>query len=190
MSTQDSSALMKVLAGILEDAVRALQRIEKKIGDQTKLFNDLTERIGKIEGTINNSVTSLAEKEIPNLERTLTQKINDLGLQNIDEIDTNLDQTIMKLQKSIQILSIQNLVTRIENLATVRSVPTQKVKKEASESEAVEKKESQPVKKAEAKTGAASNPQTAQSQPVKEEAKEPKKQDDESLIKPSSFFGS
>jgi len=180
---------MKVLAGILEDAVRALQRIEKKIGDQGKLFDELTAKLGKIEKTINDSVTVLAQKEIPNLERTLTQKINDLGLQNISQIDTQLDHIIMKLQKSIQILSIQNLVSRIESLTTIRSASPQKVKKETVKKEIVKKKsvkkESTPTKTEPPKVHTTTPPP----KPATEEKKE-KKEDEESLIKPSSFFGS
>ncbi|MHA1379373.1 MAG: hypothetical protein ACTSRG_13415 [Candidatus Helarchaeota archaeon] len=187
--TQDAGALMKVLAGILEDAVRALQRIEKKIGDQTKMYNELTERITKIEKIIDDNITILAQKEIPNLEKTLTQKINDLGLQNLDHIDSSLDQTIMKLQKSIQILSIQNLVSRIENLASIRSAIPQKVKSASPKKELAKKqvvKESS-TKKQTVKAGTSPPPQT---QPAEEKKKEEKKEDDESLIKPSSFFGS
>ena len=188
MAAQDSSALMKVLAGILEDAVRALQRIEKKIGDQGKIFNDLTDKLNKIEKTIGDSVTVLAQKEIPNLERTLTQKINDLGLQNISQIDEVLDQTIIKLQKSIQILSIQNLISRIESLAAIRAGPAKVAKKEtkapAKEKEttkATETKETVKVKPM---------PKPPVAKSVAEQTQEEEKKDEESLIKPSSFFGS
>ena len=182
---QDSGALMKVLAGILEDAVRALQRIEKKIGDQGKIFNELTDKLIKIEKTIGDSVTVLAQKEIPNLERSLTQKINELGLQNVSQIDEVLDQTIIKLQKSIQILSIQNLISRIESLATVRSAPLKGVNK-ASKSE----KEKTPAKEEAVPVKTATMPPPPTKPAAEQPAKKEEKDDEESLLKPSSFFGS
>ncbi|MFX1451524.1 MAG: hypothetical protein ACFFCM_11815 [Promethearchaeota archaeon] len=184
---QDSGALMKVLAGILEDAVRALQRIEKKIGDQSKLFSEFTEKIGNIESVINNGLSIIAQKELPSLEKNISQKLDDLGIQSLDQIDQTLDHTIMKLQKSIQLLSIQNLVSRIENLTTVRSVqapiasksPQTKVKAEA-----------KPVAKGETsapKVQASLAPPPTK--PVKKEKKEEEEESEEALIKPSTFFG-
>ena len=76
MSAQDAQALMKVLAGILEDAVKALQRIEKKVGEQGKIFNELTQKIGNIEKIVSESISIISTKEIPNLQSTLTEKID------------------------------------------------------------------------------------------------------------------
>ncbi|NVM04418.1 MAG: hypothetical protein HWN67_18995 [Candidatus Helarchaeota archaeon] len=187
MATQESGALMKVLAGILEDAVRALQRIEKKIGDQSKLFNEFTEKIGRIESVINNSLSTIAQKEIPSLEKNISQKIDDLGIHSLDQIDQTLDHTIMKLQKSIQLLSIQNLVSRIENLTTVRSVPTPIAGKEPQKKEPIKLKPAAKVETGPPKVEAELSPP-----PIKQAKKPKKKKEEESeeaLIKPSTFFG-
>ncbi len=188
MATPDSGALMKVLAGILEDAVRALQRIEKKIGDQSKLFNEFTEKIGKIESIVNTSLSTIAQKEIPSLEKNISQKIDDLGIQSLDQIDQTLDHTIMKLQKSIQLLSIQNLVSRIENLTNVRSVPTPMTVKESQKKEPKEAKPVVGIKPPPAKVEAQLSPPPTKT--AKKEKKEKEEESEEGLIKPSTFFGS
>ena len=181
MKSRDSGALMTVLAGILEDAVKALQRIEKKTEQQGKIFKEIAQKIGKIEKTINTGFMDIKQKGIPTLEKNIIQKISDLGIYDLEQIDTSLDQIIMKIQKSIQILSIQSIVKRIENLATVQTIPS---KKTIQTKEKVRKTVPIQTQSSSSKVKTATKAQTNEKVEEKEKIKE------ESLIKPSSFFGS
>ncbi|MHA1144103.1 MAG: hypothetical protein ACTSRW_05140 [Candidatus Helarchaeota archaeon] len=115
--SQGDTVLINMLTGLLEDAVKALQRIERKVEDQTITFKNILQKIDTLEKKFDSEFAILSQRSIPEMQQVLTEEIESLGLQDLNEIEIAIDHILNKLQKSIQILTIQGLVRRIENLS-------------------------------------------------------------------------
>ena len=177
------TALLKVLAGILEDAVQSLQRIEVKIEEHTKIFNQISKRVSDLEAKIETGFDVIRDQGFQVLEDNINSQFESLGLQDFDKMEFKLDTLINKLQKGIHILSVQGIIGRIEKLVTV---PTggmpRKTKKEAAEpqQQGEQTPQNQPTKGGKQTTASQTPP------PAEEESKDGQPH----LLKPSSFFGS
>jgi hypothetical protein len=173
------STLMRVLTGILEDSVQSLQRIEKAVNESTKIANRMLEKIDLLDKKIESGFVAVVKKAIPSLEHKFIEKIDSIGA--FGEATDILPEIINKLQQSMQILTIQNLLNELGEIPG--SKKKEKPKKE------VPKKE-EPKKKAQAKTTTAPSPQEEVAE-IQKAAKEKEKEEGEDhLLRPSSFFGS
>ena len=178
------TALLKVLAGILEDAVQSLQRIEVKIEEHTKIFNQISKRVSDLEAKMATGFDVIRDQGFQTLEDNINTQFESLGLQDFDKMEFKLDTLINKLQKGIHILSVQGIIGRIEKLVTV---PTggmpRKSKSQAQAQEPQEKQ--QKAQKQPGKKG--KKPAASQAPPPDEEEAD---DGQPHLLKPSSFFGS
>ena len=183
MSTSGPTALLKVLAGILEDAVQTLQRIEIKVEEQNNTFNILSKKLNELETKMESGLSVISNQGIQTLESNLTAKIDELELGDLDQMTYKLDTLMSKLQKGIHILSVQGIVSRIEKLVTVPTggVAPRRAKKEAAAPQEGTQQQAAPTKKS--KTA---QPQAAQAPPEEEEEAD---DGQTHLLKPSSFFG-
>ncbi|NHI91808.1 MAG: hypothetical protein EAX96_04845 [Candidatus Lokiarchaeota archaeon] len=184
MQSGGPTALLKVLAGILEDAVQSLQRIEVKIEEHTKIFNQISKRLSDLESKMTNNFDTIRDQGLQNLEENINSQFESLGLQDFDKMEFKLDTLINKLQKGIHILSVQGIIGRIEKLVTIpmggRPLKTK------SESPSQESEQGEQVPESQATT-TQQKPSSSQAPPP---AEEEKGDSQPHLIKPSSFFGS
>ncbi len=184
MSTGGPTALLKVLAGILEDAVQTLQRIEVKVEEQNKTFDILSKKLNELETKMESSLSNISTQGIQSLEKNITTKIDELELGDLDQMTYKLDTLMSKLQKGIHILSVQGIISRIEKLVTVPTAgfAPKRAKKETTTQE--ESTQEQPA--ATSTKSQAAQPKSSQAPPPAEEKKE---DGQPHLLKPSSFFG-
>ncbi|MFX1296151.1 MAG: hypothetical protein ACFFD2_15040 [Promethearchaeota archaeon] len=174
---ESESTLMRVLTGILEDSVQSLQRIEKAVNGSTVIANQLIEKIDLIDKKIESGFIAVVKKALPSLEHKFTEKIDKVSA--FGEVTTLLPDIITKLQQSMQILTIQNLLNELDKLGGVK-------KKKLSKKET--EKEDPSKKGALSKETIPQSPQEEVSQ-IQKSDKEKEKGDDH-LLRPSSFFGS
>lgn len=186
-NVESENTLMRVLTGILEDSVQTLQRIEKSVAESTKIANELIQKIDSIDKKIESGFVAVVKKALPSLEQKFSEKIDNIG--NFGDITALLPDIINKLQQSMQILTIQSLISELDK------VPREK-KKEVEKKEAVEsEKPTRDEKKSAIKAPTPSTPQeeVASAQPSskekdKDKDKDKEKQDEDHLLRPSSFF--
>ncbi|HUY01478.1 MAG TPA: hypothetical protein VMV49_18085 [Candidatus Deferrimicrobium sp.] len=180
---EGENTLMRVLTGILEDSVQTLQRIEKAVNESTKLATEMVEKIQLIDKKMESGFLAVVKTALPSLEAKFIEKIDKIG--QIGEVTTILPEIINKLQQSMQILTIQNLISELDKIS---GEPTKaKTEKKAATKDEVEKdSKKEPTEK----TPVAPSPQeeVAQIQKVTEQKKEKEERDDH-LLRPSSFFG-
>ena len=177
------TALLKVLAGILEDAVQSLQRIEVKIEEHTKIFNQISKRVSDLEAKMSTGFDVIRDQGFQTLEDNINSQFESLGLQDFDKMEFKLDTLINKLQKGIHILSVQGIIGRIEKLVTVPTGGIQRKSQNAAPTQTQQEQQNtqnQPT--------AQGKPPTASQAPPP--AEEEKKDGQPHLLKPSSFFGS
>ena len=178
-SEDSENTLMRVLTGILEDSVQSLQRIEKAVNESTKIAQAMLEKIDLIDKKIESGFVAVVKKALPSLEHKFSEKIDKVGA--FGEVTSILPDIINKLQQSMQIITIQNLLNELEK------VPGGKKKSKAKE-EAPKKEAAKGKKGKKGPAPAAPQDEVAQIQAA---AKEEKKEDgDDHLLRPSSFFGS
>ena len=180
--SQGPTALLKVLAGILEDAVQTLQRIEIKVEEQNNTFNLLTKKLNELENKVETGLKVIADQGIQTLEHNLTTKIDELELGDLDQMTYKLDTLMSKLQKGIHILSVQGIISRIEKLVTV---PTGGVAPRKKKQAAAPQQEAAQQQAGGKKTSNKAAPQESQAPPPAEEEDDGQPH----LLKPSSFFG-
>jgi hypothetical protein len=177
------NTLMRVLTGILEDSVQTLQRIEKAVNESTKLATEMVEKIQLIDKKVESGFLAVVKNALPSLETKFLEKIDKVG--QIGEVTTLLPEIINKLQQSMQILTIQNLVNELDEISG-------EPKKDKTEKKALTKDEPEKESKKESEIKAATPPspqeEVTQIQKVSEEKKE-KAEGDDHLLRPSSFFG-
>ena len=175
-SEDSENTLMRVLTGILEDSVQSLQRIEKAVNESTKIAQAMLEKIDLIDKKIESGFVAVVKKALPSLEHKFSEKIDKVGA--FGEVTSILPDIINKLQQSMQIITIQNLLNELEKVPGGKKKP--KAKEEAPKKEAAKGK----------KGPAPAAPQDEVAQ-IQAAAKEEKKEDgDDHLLRPSSFFGS
>ncbi|MHC1592384.1 MAG: hypothetical protein ACXQS8_09875 [Candidatus Helarchaeales archaeon] len=188
--SQGDSMILNMLTGLLEDAVKALQRIERKVEDQTIVFNDILQKMEVIEKKFESEFAILSQRSLPELQQALTEEIESLGLQDLNDIEISLDHILNKLQKSIQILTIQGLVRRIESLSSapipqaVSVAPAKKGEPSRAAISSAPASEQTPAPTMQAQVSPASTVPATPTQPAEEE------DDEEHNLRPSSFFGS
>ena len=178
------TALLKVLAGILEDAVQSLQRIEVKIDEHSKIFNQISQRVSDLEAKMASGFDVIRDQGFQTLEDNINTQFESLGLQDFDKMEFKLDTLINKLQKGIHILSVQGIIGRIEKLVTVPTGAMPRKSKNAAQAE-TQQQGQQPTQNQPSTKG--NQPTAAQAPPPAEEEKD---DGQPHLLKPSSFFGS
>ena len=183
MNPQDSEGnLMQVLTGILEDSVQTLKRIEKAVNESTKVANVMLERLDLIDKKIESGFVAVVKKALPSLENKFLEKIKNVGGE-MGDLTSILPEIIAKLQQSMQILTIQEL---IKELGTVPGEKKKAKPKEETAAGSPQDELKKVMNKAEKKSPPPQKDQSAP-EPEKGEAKE---KDGDHLLKPSSFFGS
>lgn len=181
MSASDEgpeNTLMRVLTGILEDSVQSLQRIEKAVNESTRIATQMLEKIDLLDKKIESGFVAVVKKALPSLEHKFIEKIENVGA--FGEVTDILPEIINKLQQSMQILTIQNLLNELE------AIPGGK-KKEKPKKKTPEK--DIPKEKAPAKTSTAPSPQEEVAEIQKAAKEQEKEEGDDHLLRPSSFFG-
>lgn len=193
MLSEGDSMLLNMLTGLLEDAVKALQRIERKVEDQTIIFKKILDKIDGLEKDFESEISALTQKSIPEIHKVLIDEIESLGLQDLNELEISLDHILNKLQKSIQILTIQGIIKWIENLSMQQMRPTVIQQAGAQVRQQAPSSTPAPVAQAPPKPLQAPVPSASpQSAPPPQEATEAEESEEKEphLIKPSSFFSS
>ncbi len=174
--------LMQVLTGILEDSVQTLQRIEKSVSESTKIARSMLEKIDLLDKKIESGFVAVVKKALPSLEQKFSDKIDQIGA--FGEVTALLPEIIAKLQQSMQILTIQSLVTELEK------VPGGKKRDKSEKEEETPEKETPKKKSPDLQAPIPGAPQDEVAQIQKEAKKEEKEEGDDHLLRPSSFFGS
>lgn len=174
--------LMQVLTGILEDSVQTLKRIEKAVNESTSVAKIMLEKIDLIDKKVESGFVAVVKNAIPSLETKFLEKIKSVGGE-MGDLTTILPEIITKLQQSMQILTIQDLIKQLD------AAPADKKKSKP----AVEEDAGSPQEEIQkiAKTNDKKSPPPPEAPPSPEPEK-PKEKGSEAdhLLKPSSFFGS
>ncbi|MHA1786470.1 MAG: hypothetical protein ACTSVE_14880 [Candidatus Helarchaeota archaeon] len=189
MQSSGPTALLKVLAGILEDAVQSLQRIEVKIEEHNKNFNQISKKLADLEKKVESGFRIIQDSGFQALEDNINSQFESLGLQDFDKMEFKLDTLINKLQKGIHILSVQGIINRIEKLVMIPTTARPiKTKSETTKTTETKKAKASPSTQP-SQVPSETKPSTAQ--PAPQETSEEETDDGQPhLIKPSSFFGS
>lgn len=180
------SSMVKILTGILEDSVQALRRIEKQVVQQNKIINNLISRVNNIENKFDSNIDNLVKTSLPSFEASISQKMETLETTTFDELNELLKNLVYKLKQNLQLITIQEVVENIDELSA--KIKGKKPKSEGKK-ETTAKKESKPqnIESKETKpTETAPTPKPAQDEPELIEEEE----DEDHLVRPSSFFGS
>ncbi len=181
MNPADSeSNLMQVLTGILEDSVQTLKRIEKAVNESTQVANSMLERLDLIDKKIESGFVAVVKKALPSLEHKFLERIKSVGGE-MGDLTSILPEIIAKLQQSMQILSIQELIKELDTVPGEKKKPKQKTEASGSPQDELKKVIKQSGKPA------PPPPKTPEA-PAPDKAEEEKEGDH--LLKPSSFFGS
>ncbi|MHA1263750.1 MAG: hypothetical protein ACTSRS_00800 [Candidatus Helarchaeota archaeon] len=179
--TESEGNLMQVLTGILEDSVQTLKRIEKAVNESTKIAREMLDRIELIDKKIESGFVAVVKKALPDLEHKFLEKIDNIG-GGMGDLNSILPAIVTKIQQSLQILSIHNLIKDLDTLPPLK-------KKETPEKQTKQKKSSTKPASATPVSKPPPSPETAAPNSTpKEESKEEESSDH--LLKPSSFFGS
>jgi DNA-binding protein H-NS len=183
--SQEDSSMVKILTGILEDSVQVLKRIEKQIMEQNKIINNLINRVNTIETKFDNSFDNLTNSSIPSFEESISKKMETLETTTMDELNDLLNKLVNKLKKNLQLVAIQDLIENIDDLSLQI-----KGKKPVSVENTGEKTKNKPKEKEKSQPSVPSKipppkeGSTEKPEPIEE------KDDEDHLVKPSSFFGS
>ncbi|MHA1130551.1 MAG: hypothetical protein ACTSQI_06355 [Candidatus Helarchaeota archaeon] len=173
--------LMRVLTGILEDSVQSLQRIEKAVNESTKIARSMLEKLDLIDKKLESGFVAVVKKALPSLEQKFSDQIDKIG--SIGDVTTLLPNIINKLQQSMQILTIQNLLDELDKVPSTQKQA--EPKKQAKEKKPSKEKPAPP------QAPVAGSPQEVVAQIKENEKKKEKKEEGEDhLLRPSSFFGS
>lgn len=180
--SQSESNLMAVLTGILEDSVQTLKRIEKAVNESTKIATEMLERIDLIDKKIESGFVAVVKKALPSLEHKFIEKIESVGGE-MGDLTSILPDIITKLQQSMQILTIQNLIKELDKTSPTKKTAADKPNGSSEQPE---------IKSAPKKGAPPSSDSSPSAPPAPKQPSQPDQngENKEHLLKPSSFFGS
>ena len=183
--SQEDSSMVKILTGILEDSVQVLKRIEKQIMEQNKIINNLINKVNTIETKFDASFDNLTNSSIPSFEDTISKKMENLETTTMDELNDLLNKLVNKLKKNLQLVAIQDLIENIDDLSLQikgKKPPSEETTDQKTKNKQKEKEKSQPSEPS--KKPRPIDDSTEKPQPIEE------KDEEDHLVRPSSFFGS
>ncbi|MHA1232190.1 MAG: hypothetical protein ACTSPQ_16265 [Candidatus Helarchaeota archaeon] len=186
MASEESS-IVKILTGILEDSVDALKRIEKHINEQNRIIKELVMKVDALENKFKMNLDKITNTSLPAFEKAITNKMESLGSSTLEELNTLLSNLIDKIKKNLQIMTIQEVIENINELTTQikGKKPTIISKEEKVETPKRKEYSRKPAVASESSKGQAPIPVSAEEpEPIEE------KEEEDHLVRPSSFFGS
>ncbi|MHA1750768.1 MAG: hypothetical protein ACTSYZ_00200 [Candidatus Helarchaeota archaeon] len=104
-----SSTLINLITGILEDSMKLLKKIEKNIDYQGKLLNSLSEKFDVIGDKIEQSFNNLNNVQLGTFLSDISSRFDLIDVNKLKEIDDEINDISNILQKNFQIQMISIL---------------------------------------------------------------------------------
>ncbi len=160
-SREEEISMLRMMVNILEDSVNTMLRIEK---------------------TLNERLVSI-ERRLAETEKRLSDRIGSIGISGSEKLEETLGKAVNDMQKGMEIMVLQNMVEKVEELAAVvRGQPLPEKKKP------VEEKEQKYIPRSQRRER--EDREFRDRSGDKAEFKEtPKEEGDERLVRPSDLFG-
>ena len=165
-SREEEISMLRMMVNILEDSVNTMLRIEK---------------------TLNERLVSI-ERRLAETEKRLSDRIGSIGISGSEKLEETLGKAVNDMQKGMEIMVLQNMVEKVEELtARVRGEPSPEKRKTVEE-----KKEQKYVPRSQRREreGEREDREFRDRSKDRAEFKEtPKEEGDERLVRPSDLFG-
>lgn len=161
-SREEEISMLRMMVNILEDSVNTMLRIEK---------------------TLNERLVSV-ERRLAETEKRLSDRIGSIGISGSEKLEETLGKAVNDMQKGMELMVLQNMVEKVEELAAVvRGQPLPEKKKTVEE-----KKEQKYIPRSQRRER--EDKEFRDRSGDKVEFKEPPKEEgDERLVRPSDLFG-
>ncbi|MFB0560943.1 MAG: hypothetical protein ACETWM_07000 [Candidatus Lokiarchaeia archaeon] len=164
-SREEEISMLRMMVNILEDSVNTMLRIEK---------------------TLNERLVSI-ERRLAETEKRLSDRIGSIGISGSEKLEETLGKAVNDMQKGMEIMVLQNMVEKVEELtARVRGEPLPEKRKP------VEEKEQKYIPRSQRREGEREREDREFRDRSKDRAefKEPPKEEgNERLVRPSDLFG-
>gem|GEM_PF-2415239 len=159
---REDLALLRVMISIMEDVAKTVLRLEKLLNDRV----------------------SMLERRLEEIKDELAERIEGVELKGVARLEETLEKTVSNLQKGMEILTLNDLVKKVEDLA----VQVREGKAVRPERGAVrEERREEPVPPVVARRGTRREAR-APGRPPAPAYEEPREEEEERLIRPSDLF--
>jgi len=163
-SREEEMSMLRMMVNILEDSVNTMLRIEKTLNDRL----------------------SMLEKRMAETEKRLSDRIGNIGLSGTEKMEEVLGKAVNDMQKGMEIMVLQNMVEKVEQLAAqVRGQPAPEKKKPAVE----EKKEEKYIPRVQRREREEREFRDRSKDRTEFREPAPKEEGEERLVRPSDLFG-
>ncbi|MGQ9720821.1 MAG: hypothetical protein ACUVXA_05805 [Candidatus Jordarchaeum sp.] len=165
-SREEEISMLRMMVNILEDSVNTMLRIEK---------------------TLNERLVSV-ERRLAETEKRLSDRIGSIGISGSEKLEETLGKAVNDMQKGMEIMVLQNMVEKVEELAAqVRGQPLPEKKKPAEE-----KKEEKYVPRSQRREKEWEREEREFRDRSKDKAEfreTPREEGEDRLVRPSDLFG-
>ena len=162
---EEEMSMLRMMVNILEDSVNTMLRIEKT----------LNERLSAI------------ERRLVETEKRLSDRIGSIGISGTEKLEETLSKAVNDMQKGMEIMVLQNMVEKVEELAArVRGEAPPEKRRPVEE-----KKEEKYISRVPRREREIEREDRGFRDRTRErvEYREPEREEEERLIRPSDLFG-
>lgn len=166
---EEEISMLRMMVSIMEDSVNTMLRMEKTLND----------RLGSI------------ERRIAETEKRLSDRIGSIGISGSEKLEETLGKAVNDMQKGMELMVLQNMVEKVEDLAAqIRGGPMPEKRKPVEEKGKEEKfaPKIQRKEKEREREDKGFRDRSRDKVEYREEEREPKKEE-ERLVRPSDLFG-
>ncbi|MEM3585957.1 MAG: hypothetical protein QXO71_01430 [Candidatus Jordarchaeaceae archaeon] len=165
---EEEISMLRMMVSIMEDSVNTMLRIEKT----------LNEKLGII------------ERRLAETEKRLSDRIGSIGISGSEKLEETLGKAVNNMQKGMEIMVLQNMVEKVEELAAqIRGTPIPEKKKPVEEREKEEKYAPKIQRKEKEREDKGFRDRSRERVEYREEEREPRRGEEERLVRPSDLFG-
>jgi hypothetical protein len=166
-SREEELSMLRMMVSIMEDSVNTMLRLEKTLND----------RLGSI------------ERRLAETEKRLSDRIGSIGISGSEKLEETLGKAVNDMQKGMELMVLQNMVEKVEELAAqIRGGPIPEKKKPVEEKGKEEKFAPRVQRKEKEKEDKGFRDRSRDKVEYREEEREPKREE-ERLVRPSDLFG-
>lgn len=164
---EEEISMLRMMVNIMEDSVNTMLRIEKTLND----------KLGMI------------ERRLAETEKRLSDRIGSIGIAGSEKLEETLGKAVNDMQKGMEIMVLQNMVEKVEELAAqIRGSPTLEKKKPVEEKGKEEKFAPKIQRGEREREDKGFRDRSRERVEYREEEREPKREE-ERLVRPSDLFG-
>lgn len=166
-SREEEISMLRMMVNIMEDSVNTMLRIEKTLNDKLGII----------------------ERRLAETEKRLSDRIGSIGISGSEKLEETLGKAVNDMQKGMEIMVLQNMVEKVEELAAqIRGGPMPEKKKPVEEKGKEEKFAPKIQRREREREDKGFRDRSREKVDYREEEREPKKEE-ERLVRPSDLFG-